>query len=201
MNLTNEYYYFPEAIDKKTCNKIIELGDKGFDEAVVGHGGTERLDKQIRVSKVAWSNDQWLYDLIWPYMEEANAQSGWKYDIKAAESVQITRYEKGGFYNFHQDGKSDNLSAYNLPENNFLHGNVRKLTMAITLNDDFEGGAFQFVTLLEKGASSIYTPDFNKAATLGSIMVFPSFMMHRVEPVTKGVRYSFVLWFVGAPFK
>ena len=202
MNLTNEYYYFPEAIDKKTCNKIIELGDKGFAEAKVGHRGTARLDKQIRISKVAWSNDQWLYDLIWPYMEEANAQSGWKYDIKAAESVQITRYEKGGFFTFHQDGKSDNLSAYNLPENNFLHGNVRKLTMAITLNDDFEGGGFQFVTLLEKGgASNIYTPDFNKAATLGSIMVFPSFMMHRVEPVTKGTRYSFVLWFVGPPFK
>jgi PKHD-type hydroxylase len=197
MNLTNEYYYFNEAIDKKTCNKIIKLGDKGFDEAVVGHRGEGIVDKEIRTSKTAWSSDQWLYDLIWPYMEEANAQSGWKYDIKAAEPVQITRYEKDGFYNFHRDGKSDNLGAYNEPENKFTHGNVRKLSMSIILNGDYEGGGFEFVAL-NKETSNIYTPDFSK---LGSVMVFPSFMMHRVKPVTKGTRYSLVSWFVGPPFK
>ena len=197
MNLTNEYYYFTEAIDKKTCNKIIKLGDKGFDEATVGHGGTEITDKQIRTSKTAWSNDQWIYDLIWPYMEEANAQSGWKYDIKAAESVQITRYTEGEFYTFHKDGKSDNLSAYNEPQNKFRHGNVRKLSMSIILNDAYEGGGFEFATL-EKEVSNIYTPYFNR---LGSIIVFPSFLTHRVEPVTKGTRYSLVSWFIGPPFK
>jgi len=197
MNLTNEYYYFTEAIDKKTCNKIIKAGKKDFGEATVGPSGKGIVDKQIRISKTAWSNDQWIYDLIWPYMETANAQSGWEYDIKAAESVQITRYEKGGFYNFHKDGKSDNLGAYNEPENKFRHGNVRKLSMAIILNDDYEGGGFEFATL-EKEVSTTYTPDFNK---LGSIIVFPSFLTHRVEPVTKGTRYSAVSWFVGPPFK
>jgi len=198
MELTNEYYYFTEALDKKTCNKIIKLGDKGFDAAVVGHGTPREItDKKVRTSKVAWSSDQWLYDLIWPYMEEANAQAGWKYDIKAAESVQIARYKKGGFYGFHRDGKSDNLGAYNEPENKFKHGNVRKLSMSIILNDDYEGGGFEFATL-EKEASNIYTPYFNN---LGSIIVFPSFLVHRVKPVTKGTRYSAVSWFVGPPFK
>ena len=197
MNLTNEYYYFTEAIDKKTCNKIMKTGGKDFGEAVVGHGGESIVDKEVRTSKTAWSNDQWIYDLIWPYMEEANAQAGWKYDIKAAESVQITRYETGGFYNFHKDGESDNLGAYNKPQNKFRHGNVRKLSMSIILNDDYEGGGFEFATL-DKKVSNIYTPDFSK---LGSIMVFPSFMMHRVKPVTKGTRYSAVSWFVGPPFK
>jgi|TARA_R110000823_G_scaffold130012_2_gene257783 PKHD-type hydroxylase len=197
MNLTNEYYYFTEAIDKKTCNKIMKTGGKDFGEAVVGHGGESIVDKEVRTSKTAWSNDQWIYDLIWPYMEEANAQAAWEYDIKAAESVQITRYEKGGFYTFHKDGKSDNLGAYNEPQNKFRHGNVRKLSMSIILNDDYEGGGFEFATL-DKETSNIYTPDFNK---LGSIMVFPSFMTHRVKPVTKGTRYSAVSWFLGPPFK
>ena len=204
MNLTNEYYYFTEAIDKKTCNKIMKGAGKDFGEAVVGQGDKRIVNKKIRTSTTAWSNDQWLYDLIWPYMEAANAKSGWEYDIKAAESVQITRYETGGFYNFHKDGKSDNPGAYNEPENKFRHGNVRKLSMSIILNDDYEGGGFEFATLINSSAtcakevSTTYTPDFNK---LGSIIVFPSYMVHRVQPVTKGTRYSLVSWFLGPPFK
>lgn len=197
MQLTNEYYFFTEAIGTETCKKIIGLGEESFDEATVGHGGPETVDTQIRTSKTAWSSDQWLYDLIWPYMEKANAQAGWGYDIRAAEPVQITRYEKDGFYTFHKDGKSDNFGAYNEPQNQFKHGNVRKLSIVIILNDDYEGGGFEFATL-EKEKANIYTPDFSK---LGSVIVFPSFMMHRVKPVTTGIRYSLVAWFLGPPFK
>ncbi len=193
MNLTNEYYYFNEVIDKKTCNKIMKAGKKDFSEAVVGHGGESIVDKEVRTSKTAWTNDQWIYDLIWPYMLEANDLAGWRYDITGAESVQIGKYEEGGFYDFHQDGKSDNFSAYNTPENKIKHGNVRKLSMSIILNDDYEGGNFQFKTMKE-----VYTPESNG---VGTVIVFPSFMTHRVEQVTKGTRYSLVTWFVGPPFK
>jgi PKHD-type hydroxylase len=127
-------------------------------------------------------------------MLEANDLAGWKYDITGAEQVQISKYEEGGFYDFHQDGKSDNFGVYNTPENKITDRNIRKLSMGIILNDDYEEGNFQFSTLREE----VYTPDFNK---LGSIIVFPSFMMHRVKPVTKGTRYSLVSWFVGPPFK
>ena len=154
--------------------------------------------RKTRTSDIAWSNDQWLMDLIWPYMEEANEQAGWKYDIKAVESIQITRYKEGNFYHFHRDGRSDSLSAYNDPENEFLHGNLRKLSMSIVLNDGYEGGDFQFSTLCPDGGAITHTP---KNITLGTVIVFPSFMMHRVTPVTKGTRYSLVAWFVGPPFK
>jgi len=203
MNLTNEYYYFTEALDKETCDKIIKAGERVFGEATVGQQLTPLVDKKIRNNATAWSEDQWLYDLIWPYMQSANAKSGWGYDIEAAESVQITRYEKGEFYNFHKDGISDNLGAYNLPEDKFKHGNVRKLSMSIILNEGYEGGGFEFATINSSATcaeelSTTYTPDFNK---LGSIIVFPSYMMHRVQPVTKGTRYSLVSWFLGPPFK
>ena len=35
---------------------------------------------------------------------------------------------------------------------------------------------------------------------MGTVIVFPSYMVHRVRPVTKGTRYSLVSWFCGEPF-
>ena len=75
---------------------------------------------KTRISDVSWVTDQWVYDTIWPYMQEANQRAGWGYHIKAAESMQITRYRKGGFYNFHLDGNGDHLSAYHNPGNALL---------------------------------------------------------------------------------
>ena len=69
-------------------------------------------------------------------MQQANREAGWNYHIKAAETMQITRYKKGGFYNFHNDGVGDHLSAYNNPQNAFMHGHVRKLSMSVMLNDN-----------------------------------------------------------------
>jgi PKHD-type hydroxylase len=129
-------------------------------------------------------------------MEQANEEAGWRYEIKAAESVQITRYKKGGFFNFHTDGRGDHLSAYKSPNNGFLHGNVRKLSMSVMLNDNFDGGSFEFASY-SKGNCEI-TP---VEATVGSVIVFPSSVEHRVAPVTKGIRYSLVAWFLGPPFK
>jgi PKHD-type hydroxylase len=37
--------------------------------------------------------------------------------------------------------------------------------------------------------------------TKGSIIIFPSFVWHRVKPVTEGTRYSLVLWNLGKPYK
>ena len=110
--------------------------------------------------------------------------------------MQITRYRKGGFYYFHRDGRGDHLSAYNNPQNAFMHGHVRKLSMTTLLSDSYEGGEFQF-TSYAKEKCKISTPEMGG---VGSIVVFPSFMEHRVAPVTKGIRYSLVTWFLGPPF-
>ena len=128
-------------------------------------------------------------------MERANQEAGWRYQIKAAESCQITRYKKGGFYSFHRDGNGDHLSAYNNPANAYMHGHVRKLSMSVMLNDNFDGGAFEFATYGKEKCT--ITPI---EATAGSVIVFPSAMEHRVAPITKGIRYSVVCWFVGPPF-
>ena len=210
MRLTNEWYYYISALDKKTCNKIKALGKNSFQSAEIDRkqGITEKErktgkeqdlgeDKSHRISDTSWTSEQWLIDLIWPYMRRANKEASWNFDITSVESIQITKYKPGGFYKWHCDGGSDCLSARNIPNNKFLHGNVRKLSMTVLPNDNYKGGEFQFCTYSEE-KSHINTPDFNSA---GSIIFFPSFMEHQVAPVTKGTRYSLVAWFVGPPFK
>ena len=205
----NEWFVFTDVIDNKTCNKLKRLGAKkweasGIDtkkgttdeERITGRKPEMGVDKKIRISDVAWTNDQWVYDTIWPYMMQANTDAGWGYEIKAAESSQITRYKKGGFYKFHRDGAGCNLSKYINPNNAFMHGHVRKLSMTVLLNESFEGGDFEF-TSYSKEKCEVTPVEMNQ----GDIIVFPSFMEHRVAPITKGIRFSLVRWFLGPRFK
>ena len=101
--------------------------------------------------------------------------------------MQITKYKKNGHYEFHQDGNG--FTSFDTPENKILHGKTRKLSMTIVLNEDYEGGEFEFFDdknlIREK---------------IGTVIVFPSYMVHKVRPVTKGTRYSLVAWFCGEPF-
>ena len=193
------------AIDKKTCDRIKSLGigkDNWIESKVEEEkrltGRKPDYEKNIkaRISENYFTSEQWLYDLIWPYMLEANKRSGWNLDISAAEPMQITRYRKGGFYEWHKDGNSDSLSAYDKPENEFLHGKVRKLSLSLVLNDDFEGGDLEFCSYGEE--KSTITPI---KLMEGDMIFFTSGMEHRVTPVTKGVRYSLVNWFVGPPLR
>ena len=178
------YWYWEKEISHEICQKIINLGKEKWERAIT-------IDKEVtdknRKSEVAWIKEQWVYDLIWGYMMSANEQAGWKYDIVAAESCQVTRYTKDGFYTWHKDGMGSHKEVNNEPDNKFLHDNTRKLSMSIVLNSDFEGGDFEMNEVLKLEE--------------GSIVVFPSFIDHRVTPVTKGIRYSLVTWFVGPPFK
>ena len=205
----NEWFVFTDVIDNKTCNKLKRLGSKQWEAAAIdtkkGTTDEERkkgrkpemgVDKKTRITDIAWTNDQWVYDTIWPFMMQANAEAGWKYEIKYAESSQVTRYKKGGFYNFHRDGNGCNLSKYINPGNAFMHGHVRKLSMTVLLNESFEGGDFEF-TSYSKEKCEVTPVEMNQ----GDIIVFPSHMEHRVAPITKGIRYSLVTWFLGPPFK
>ncbi len=209
----NEWYVFDNVIDEKTCNRIKQLAKGDWDEASIRLrdeafeqerkrtlNRVSSKDSKQRITDVCWTTEQWLYDLIWPYMLEANKQSGWNLDISAAENMQLGRYRKGGFYSWHKDGSSDSLAAYfelwDEPKNEFLNGKVRKISMSLILNDDFEGGEFEFCCY-DRGECKITPIELKR----GDMMFFPSGMEHRVTPVTKGVRYSLVSWFVGPPVR
>jgi PKHD-type hydroxylase len=193
----NEYCFWKSDISHENCQKIINLSEDKWNEAdTFGSKVDIQMKVGVRKSDIVWITEQWVYDLIWDYMYQANENAGWRYNIVAAESCQITRYTKGGFYSWHKDGIGAHTGVWNLPDNKFLHGNVRKLSMSILLNDEYEGGHFQMHGPSEHGEEAVETPVSGE----GSVIVFPSFIEHQVTPVTKGIRYSLVTWFVGPPF-
>jgi len=202
----NEWHMIPNAIDEKTCKKIIALGKSQFAPGLTNvHIGKKEdkemilesgLDHSTRKSDVVWiRNVQWISDAIVPHLASANESAGWKYDIIGIEALQLTRYKKGGFYTWHSDGKGCHLSGNTYAEDPNKY--VRKLSMTVLLNDNYSGGEFEFCSYGQKTHHTT-TPEMGGT---GSIVVFPAWMEHRVAPITKGIRYSLVAWFLGPPFK
>jgi PKHD-type hydroxylase len=172
-----------------------------------------------RDSEVCWMDDNWLYDLIYPYIHEANNKAGWKYDFDCSESFQFTKYGINQFYGWHSDGGSDHFSKYKraIPgvtikknadkyfkgyvENKSFIGKIRKLSLTINLNEpnDYEGGNLKFDFGPHTDKERFH--ECIEIRPQGSIIIFPSFLHHQVTPVTKGTRYSLVLWTLGKPFR
>jgi predicted 2-oxoglutarate/Fe(II)-dependent dioxygenase YbiX len=105
----------------------------------------------------------------------------WKFNVTHANQGEFLKYPAGGRYTAHVD--------------TFLNPNepdCRKLTVLAFLNDDFEGGRF----FIQDGHARHYPPQKK-----GTVLVFPSFLLHGVEDVISGTRYSTVCWLVGPFFK
>ena len=70
---------------------VLPITDKTHEDFYkeTGIADTEN-NSYVRDSETAWFNDQWAYDMIWPYLMEANEKSGWKYDIDFGESIPVS---------------------------------------------------------------------------------------------------------------
>jgi PKHD-type hydroxylase len=203
--------------EKQSMENAVPMQDK-TNEELVKDNDLEK-DIYVRDSEVAWLNEQWLYDLFLPYLKEANYRAGWDYDIDSYEMFQFTVYNPGGFYGWHTDGLTDKHSVYkryipgisptdengnmlkNYVRNENLVGKIRKISMTLNLNapGEYEGGNLKFDFGPHAGDKRFY--ECVEIRPQGSMIVFPSYTYHQVTPVTKGTRYSLVLWTLGKPFK
>ena len=196
----NEFWYWKGELSDEVCSNIIAAGADEWEMGIVLERGEEVEETPAKYStndlyrkcKVAWLNDDWLFNLVSEYGTAANDVAGWKYDLRGLEAMQLTRYCEGEYYNPHKDSLGSHHNVIHCPDNEYLHGHARKLSVVITLNNDFEGGNLVF-------RDHPNHPEFESRG--GSIVVFPSFLTHEVTPITKGIRYSLVCWFVGPPFK
>ena len=114
-----------------------------------------------------------LFDLV-----KAVNESMWRFDLVSfAERAQFTRYDLSGHFSYHMDLGDDVLSE-------------RKVSVVVLLSDpaDFEGGELQLF------------PDTTIPMEQGDVVMFPSYMVHRLTPVTKGQRFSLVVWCGGSTF-
>lgn len=190
-----EYWLFESVIDSSTCERIIKL----FKKPKLGKiGKDDRLDKKKRQSDVCFDNTPWLYEIITPFINAANEQASWNADIVWNEHVQLTRYTKNQHYDWHIDALEEPYGTNTFKE---YTGKIRKLSLVMNLTDHkkYEGGDFYFAFHgPDKDRRPTKVPESKKQ---GSILVFPSFVWHKVSPVTKGTRYSLVNWSLGPPWK
>ena len=133
-----------------------------------------------RISRVAWLTDNEIVkSAIRPFAEEAAPIIGTS--LGQLVEVQYTEYHatEGGKYDWHHDINWNENGPYD-----------RKLSLTIQLSDpsEYEGGFFEFMEVEQP-------PEVYR--TKGTILIFPSYLQHRVTPVTRGIRRSLVAWFHG----
>jgi PKHD-type hydroxylase len=209
MNLNNYFWYFDRALSNRFCDKVIEFGNQRQDD-LAGTGGVkieEALSSQKkkknllkqRNSNVTWLSDWWIYKEIMPYVYTANKNAGWNFEISTPEEIQFTKYKLNQHYDWHQDAWPNPYENHN---NSNLNNKIRKLSVTCQLTDgnDYEGGNLFFDTRnKDKKVKSLI--ECKDARNRGTIIVFPSFVWHKVKAVTKGIRYSLVVWTCGEMYK
>lgn len=176
----------PAALSPAQCDQLIRLV-QAHDLADAGLvGGTKSA--QIRSAKLAWLDDipaaAWVLDAMITCVATANRNT-FNFDLTDfGESPQVARYAAAGadHFDWHADIGAGVWAA------------KRKLTIVVQLSDptDYEGGTLQ----LRPDSTITDAP-----ATRGTATIFPSFVLHRVTPVTKGTRWSLTLWAHGPAFR
>lgn len=140
----------------------------------------------IRKSEIKWMHVDdksfWVYERLGRYIQQANDKL-WKFNLNSIiDSIQYTvYYEGGGHYDWHVDIGPNTI-------------NHRKVSITIQLSDpdEYEGGDLEIWT-----GGDIKTIERKQ----GCAIIFPSFLMHRVTPIIKGIRRSLVLWVGGDSYK
>jgi PKHD-type hydroxylase len=158
--------------------------DEHFQEAAVNMAGTELSRDELRKSKIMFikpgAND-WIYDRLAQASIQANTNR-YKFDVLGFQTeLQLANYSNNDFFEWHMDFGAGDISN-------------RKLSISVQLSDEeeYEGGELQFMI-----NQNIITAPKEK----GTAIIFPSFALHRVLPVTKGNRMSIVGWIAGPPYK
>lgn len=175
---------YPMLFTPKECCRIIDLRENlTSEQAAVGPSGSDTIDMSTRNSKIQWmgmaEETEWIYQRIQGAYTQANLN--YRFEILGCSYFQVTEYPVGGKYDWHEDVGDKLISK-------------RKLSLSVQLSDpnDYEGGDLEFLNQLP------YTADFRQQ---GSVIVFPSFLAHRVTEVTRGTRWSLIAWVFGPPFK
>lgn len=179
-------WFYTDILTEKDCDALIKLYTQAPDEeAQIGGAGAGSIDKTIRnVNRVILPVYKGIGARLAAAGLDANAQR-WKFSINKANQSEFLKYPAGGGrYKGHLDTFLSKDPA-NLEE-------CRKVTVLAFLNDDYKGGKF----FLQTGHEKIYPPQKK-----GTVIAFPSFILHGVEDVEEGERYSVVTWLVGPWFK
>jgi PKHD-type hydroxylase len=176
----NEVYVLPGALTPEECARAQALGEaRDAQRASIDRGHVV----EYRASTVAWiephDDAHWLYHRLAMLFVQANAR--YHFELTGfLDALQYTVYGPQDLFDWHIDLGAGATSA-------------RKLSVSLLLNAETEygGGRLEFAN----------TPRSGDDLPAGTAIFFPSYMMHRVSPITRGVRRSVVAWGAGAPFR
>ena len=184
------------------CKKIIDHGlnvwtiSEGKIEKT-GHKQGHKLDLNYRNVTIFQppeetrcnpdSYEKWFVEKIYDNISTWNdSDNGYGFDLCGMEEPPaLMKYEApGGKYDWHLDIGSD------------IGMSARKIAYTIHLNPgEFEGGELQW--LLGNEPSYIE----GRIPKLGTMSLFPAYLLHKVSPVTSGIRYVLVGWIHGNSFR
>jgi hypothetical protein len=176
--------WIPETIVKQT--KLDLENDKNWkrhtysdskNSKILTHNGEKELSVIVK-NDITYFNE--IHDFIWKALEKyivkdkigGDTFSGWS----GFTTIRYNRYMEGQLMDKH----SDHIHT--------IFDGERKgipiLSILGSLNNDYEGGEF------------IMFDDYKIDLKAGDVLIWPSVFLyeHRVEPLKKGIRYSFVSW-------
>ncbi|WP_323763599.1 2OG-Fe(II) oxygenase [Marinovum sp.] len=174
------------AFSPAECHDIVTLAaaSEARDARLVG----QLRDHNLRRADLVWldgvAGADWVMDRVIDLVRGAN-RDVFGFDLQDfSESAQVARYgaEREGHFDWHADIGDGPLAAR------------RKLTMVVQLAGGaaYDGGALEVM----RSANVVVA---NRAC--GTATLFPSFLLHRVTPVTRGARQSLTIWAHGPAFR
>tara|TARA_B100001996_G_scaffold273646_1_gene214501 strand:- start:129 stop:767 length:639 start_codon:yes stop_codon:yes gene_type:complete len=185
--------------DLDIINKSIDQDLFKFNyDRIEGYKNDNPNNVYYRKSQSNWIKDPDALKVCNDLALKANNKSRWYLDISGgSEPLQYTQYGVGDYYNWHIDqcGRVGKL----WPNEDAL--SVRKVSMTIFLESEYEGGEFDLELWgYQREGISEKNKYITIPAKVGTAVFFQSDVFHRVRPVTKGLRKSIVAWWHGPPF-
>ena len=178
------FYFYENAFTEEELGYIIDWGEStDLQPGEIGSDTTLNVVSEIRQSEIGWiefqEGTQWIFDKLAYYALDANQEMNWNFNLMGfGDEMQYTKYygTNKGHYSWHGD-VGPGVSH-------------RKLSLVLQLTDpsEYEGGELE----ISIGSRTLTVPKLKN-----SLAVFPSFVLHRVLPVTQGERRSLVTWISG----
>ncbi len=175
------------AFTPSELDRIEAIGDAlTLDKATLVGGLADDEYDYIRITRTAWiapgPETKWIYDRVQAVVRTMNDRV-WQFDLRGfSENFQYTVYDgsQGGHYDWHVD-QGDMAKS-------------RKLSLSLQLTDPsaYDGCELQF-----QGGRRIETAPRSR----GAVIAFPSYVLHRVTPITRGTRKAVVVWSTGPKFR
>ena len=161
-----------DIFSNEDVDKVIELGDAlaHVEGLIIG----DKVDHRVRDAKIAWVHPNpdtwWIFDKAIKVFKSG-------LPFSTLQSMQYTVYYKGGHYDWHRDlGDGDAI----------MKARVNAGVLQLSDPSEYGGGILQIKTDKEK------IIDVMKQK--GMVTSFPVDTLHKVTPVTSGIRKTLIMW-------